>query len=861
MKKAYDLHIGGIVQGVGFRPFIYRQAVRWHLDGWVLNASDGVHVHIEGDAAALEGFINELAKQAPSAALITSVAAEETPLENISGFSIRASQELSQADTLVSPDIATCPLCLQELFDQKDRRFHYPFINCTNCGPRFTIIDSLPYDRPNTSMAGFEMCAVCGSEYHDPANRRFHAQPDACFNCGPSLQLWRSVTDKTVAHDRKTSDSLIEEVASMIDRGQIVAIKGLGGYHLACDAANEQAVETLRKRKRRTAKPFALMVRDLRIARSLCRVSNLEASILTGTMRPIVLLERTTGANAEATAGATAGANAGAATEARADARAEAGHGRSNASIAPSVAGSLHELGIMLPSTPLQHLLMAAVDRPLVMTSGNISEEPIISAEQEAHELLGTIADAFLDNNREILSRYDDSVLRIISERVFMVRRARGYAPRPLPFPQLSKKPDEDQSSPGGILATGPEQKNSFCITREKQAFVSQHLGDLQNAMSFAAWLSTLRLYERLFDLEYQAVACDMHPEYLSTKWARAQGEFRVEVQHHHAHIASVLAEQQALGDASDAGDIRLIDQVIGIAFDGTGYGVDDSIWGGEVLIAGLAGFRRFAHLRCVPLAGGQAAITHPDRMAWSYLKSLGLTQHKGAAFLAGRIGKDRLLLLDQIITGRVNSPLTSSMGRLFDAISALIGVCAENSYEGQAAVELEAALYNPKTAEPVDDPQQTAGGGRYHFEIKEPGIKSTGDTERAPTGLSIVSSVPETSSLEFDPTPVFAAVLDDLLNCVSPQVISRRFHEAVVELIGELCDEARRQTGLSTVALSGGVFMNRYIVTKAIPLLESEGFTVLLNRELPANDGCISYGQAAVATAQLAQLADRYLV
>lgn len=953
MRSARDLHIRGIVQGVGFRPFIYRQAVRWGLTGWVLNASDGVHIHVEGDTSGLESFIRDLPDRAPLAAKIDTMEISESASQDLTDFSIRDSREQAQASTLVSPDIATCPQCLEELFNQHDRRYHYPFINCTNCGPRFTIISSLPYDRGRTSMAGFEMCAACEKEYRDPLDRRFHAQPDACFDCGPSLRLWKDDKDYLVAHDHLSSDRIIREVASLLCAGQIVAIKGLGGYHLACDATNELAVSTLRQRKRRTAKPFALMVRDLTQARALCQISPLEASILSGSVRPIVLLMRNP-ARSESRSTARSAAHS---APARSD----------NAPLAPSVAGSLPELGIMLPYTPTQHLLLAALDRPLVMTSGNISEEPIIAAQAEAHELLFGIADAFLDNDREILSRYDDSVVRVIDERLFMIRRARGYAPKPLALPRFSNPASDDDKPELSILATGPEQKNCICLTRpdpgqeqqnlqdrthtqgaapaqthtqpqppsplqthshtqpqpQDQAFVSQHLGDLENAAAFSAWLSTLGLYQRLFNLDYRLIACDRHPEYLSSKWARAQDMPRVEVQHHHAHIAAVLAEQQALGPASDAGDISLIHQVIGIAFDGTGYGDDATIWGGELLIASLAHFNRFAHLTCVPLPGGPAAIRHPARMAWSYLKTLGLTTHPGTRDLAARIGQDRLLLLEQIIDARINSPLTSSMGRLFDAVSALAGICPQSTYEGQAAVELEAALYDPQTGNPIQDLRQEASAQRYRFSLtpavhtehddKYPaatattppaskyswpdhpviprdatGIRdatgttgtrgttgttgtrdATGATGASATGdastpgdatlPATTMSAPNTpypnASWEFDPTPVLQAVLDDLSTGVGPALISLRFHNAVVELIAQLCETARRETGISTVALSGGVFMNRYLLSQVIPLLGSEGFTVLMNRELPANDGCISYGQAAVAAAQVMQL------
>jgi hydrogenase maturation protein HypF len=807
---------------------------------------------------------------------------------------------------LVSPDIATCPECLHELFDPRDRRFHYPFINCTDCGPRFTIINSTPYDRPLTTMKDFIMCKDCAAEYADPEDRRFHAQPDACFDCGPALRLWRSGQEPAEAEGRAKSDALIGQVASLLAQGHVVAIKGLGGYHLACDATNEEAVAKLRARKRRVAKPFALMVRDLAQARALCEVNTLEAALLSGTVRPIVLLERravgAVVANASAVGVPTAGSPA-AGTPVAGSPMANA------AAIAPSVAGHLHELGIMLPSTPVQHLLMAAVDVPLVMTSGNISEEPIIAKEAEAHELLAGVADAFLDNDREILSRYDDSVVRVIDGRVYMIRRARGYAPKPLRLSRaLSNDGDASLAHQPTILAVGPEQKGTFCLTRGEEAFCSQHLGDLENASSFGAWLATLTLYKRLFSLDHQVIACDMHPEYLSTKWARAQDEARIEVQHHHAHIASVLAEHHARrassaagnslpdganGDgatrhASDAangdstarqgsetfagGDTEPIDKVIGIAFDGSGYGDDGTIWGGEVLIAGLEDFERFAHLRAVPLPGGRAAIDHPDRMAWSYVRASGLTEHRGLAPFASNLGEDRILLLDQIIAARINTPETSSMGRLFDAVSALAGVCAESSYEGQAAVELEAALHDPTTGAPVVDDKRTESATRYRFAITAANNQDTGRSNAGHPHADDPHAnhphaddsrighphmdVPHAGHL-VDPAPVLAALLDDRAALVPAALIALRFHEAVIQLICDLCNLARAQRGLSAVALSGGVFMNRYLLARVVPLLKNEGFTVLLNRELPANDGCISYGQAAVAAARLARTAD----
>ncbi|MDR2197777.1 MAG: carbamoyltransferase HypF [Coriobacteriales bacterium] len=800
-QTARDLHIVGIVQGVGFRPFVYRLAHEQNLRGWVQNTGDGVRAHVEGAPDNLAAFISALKREAPPAARIGRIDTAPAAIEGASSFSILPSRERRGAEahatatpdgaetsdmlaghlgahsTAVSPDIATCPKCRAELFDPDNRRFHYPFINCTDCGPRFTIIRALPYDRPNTSMADFEMCAQCAAEYANPLDRRFHAQPDACFACGPHLSLWQrgSVIQ---AHSREGSDAVIETVAAMLKAGDIVAIKGLGGYHLACDATNESAVAHLRSRKRRTDKPFAVMVHDVREARALCEVSEDEEAVLCGTVRPIVLLRRR-----------------------------RIGQDGESASIAlaPSVAGELHELGLMLACTPLHHLLMAQVDVPLVMTSGNLSEEPIIADEEEAHEALGACADAFLDNNRPIVSRYDDSVVRMVDRQLYLVRRARGYAPAPVPFPPYLERGDT-------VLAVGPEQKSTLALVRESQAFVSQHLGDLESVSSLNAWRQALTHYQSLFDLHPNLIACDQHPEYLSTKWARSQDEPRIEAQHHHAHIASVLAENG-------------LEQAIGIAFDGTGFGDDGTIWGGEVLLATCVDYERIAYLRPVPLPGAAAAIEHPERMAWSYLFSLGLSEHEGAAALGRRIGPDRQALLEGIIAGKLNSPLTSSMGRLFDAVSALLNICTRPSYEGQPAVELEAALYG--ACEETDETSENAAD-RYRFTLDMPHI---------------------------DPTSLLCAILEDLAAGEQVAAISLRFHQALVRMIVEVCTAARQASGIAAVALSGGVFMNRYLLTHTVPALRAAGFSPALNRDLPANDGCIAYGQAVIAAAQLAQL------
>jgi hydrogenase maturation protein HypF len=625
---------------------------------------------------------------------------------------------------------------------------------------------------------------------------------------------------------RQGSDALIERTAELLRAGWIVAIKGIGGYHLACDATNEEAVSRLRVRKRRPHRPFALMVANLAVARALCKVTEEEAALLSGSVRPIVLLER------RAHEGAF---------------KLEARHvGEAPPlpcvapSLAPSVVGSLRELGLMLPATPLHHLLLRAVSCPLVMTSANLSEEPIIASVQEAHDSLGAIADAFLDNDRPIVSRYDDSVTRVVRGTTQMVRRARGYAPAPLraavatvvaapagdhaPVVTTTAASDNPapavlpplrtgatrSSSAGAILACGPDQKGNFCLARAGEAIVSQHLGDLGNARAFNNYLDTLELYKRLFDLSFEVLACDTHPDYLTSRWAREQAASRelplIEAQHHHAHIAAVLAE---CGLSAEK-------QAIGLALDGSGYGSDGSIWGGELLIASQQTYRRFAHLEAVAMPGATAAILHPRRMAYALLRHHDLLAHPGATPLLEGLGEDTLADLDRIISGGLNAPLTSSAGRLFDAVSALLGICPEASYDAQPAIELEAALWQL--------PQLSPDSASYHFALRD----------------NILS-----------PAPLLAALLDDLVAAVSLPEISLRFHNAWLDALVALCDAAHHTTGIRQVALSGGVFMNRYLMTHLPGRLESAGFAVLLHRELPANDGCIAYGQAAVAAAQ----------
>ena len=680
MIDAVDIHVKGIVQGVGFRPFVYRMAKKYLINGWVLNAADGVYIHAEGESKLVDEFIMELSDNPPAASRVEEIDIKEVPLEDFDSFEIRFSDDDAvEETTLVSPELATCEDCVRELFNPNDRRYRYPFINCTNCGPRFTIIDHLPYDRVATSMAAFPMCEKCAAEYADPLDRRFHAQPDACFECGPSV-TWSVGTDddKLVGKTREESDAIFAAAVEMLMEGKILSVKGLGGFHLVCDANNAEAVAELRRRKRRDGKAFAVMAPAVAAVRALCFVSEEEEAVLTGASRPIVLLRK-----------------------------------RPDGAIGAGVADRLSELGVMVPYTPVQHLLMhdfaeaweaahpeeaAAACAPgtpvplLVMTSGNVHDEPICIADEEAREKLAGIADAFLGNNRPILTRFDDSVVRLIQvdevdekpgHAIQFLRRARGYAPVPVSVAAEGAAPAE-----GVIFAAGPEQKNTFTLLRGTDGFVSQHIGDVENAETYDAWLATKDRFESLFEMEPAAVACDLHPEYLTSKWAHHQGLPVTEVQHHHAHIVSVMAEH------------GLTDAVCGIAFDGTGYGVDGAIWGGEVLLANRSNFERFANFAYVPMPGGAAAIKHPLRMAYGVLWAYDLLEHPAAAVALAPLG-DEAEVCDTMIERGLNTPMTSSVGRLFDAASALLGICTEPSYEGEGAILLEAAMETAGADEP----------------------------------------------------------------------------------------------------------------------------------------------------------------
>lgn len=887
------IHVTGIVQGVGMRPFVYREAIAYGICGWVLNAGDGVHIEAHAPADALDAFVAALSEHAPAAARVEHVevvdlAANGWDAANEQGFRIVASQDQTAHTTLVSPDIATCNDCLRELFDPADRRYHYPFINCTNCGPRFTIIRSLPYDRAATSMDCFSMCPRCAAEYADPLDRRFHAQPDACFDCGPHI-TWReagvgdgpgeAAASLAVGTTREASDAIIDRCVELLASGGIVAIKGLGGFHLACDASNEQAVAELRRRKRRSNKPLAVMVRSLADAGRLCHIDDAERDLLAGSIRPIVLLRRRT-----------VGEGNGGSPDALA--------------LAPSVTRDLPELGVMPPYTPLQHLLLAAAEacgmHALVMTSGNLSEEPIETDDDLAweHLVAAGIADALLGNDRAILSRYDDSVVRVVDGAIMPVRRARGYAPQPLPLPALD-------GAPSCVLACGPQQKATIALAREgtngkTTCFVSQHIGDVENGGTFDAWNAARTRLEDLFDLAPAALACDVHPSYLSGQWAREQARKcnlpLVEVQHHHAHIASVMAEAIA------AGQLTTDARVLGIAFDGTGAGTDGTIWGGEFLVASLGGFERTAHLRTWALPGGVASVRDARRNAFALLSELGLLEHPGAARLLDSLDEQTRSVTATMIERGINSPRTSSMGRLFDAAAAILGICDKATYEGEPAIELEAAAWraldneiahvpDDKDGRSASDPLRldslfrfvlntdplTNGFGSDYPEEGSPGASFASNlpvgyhkSTHSGTSQTIYAThccskkykseltVQATSSrpLVLDPSSLFKALLEGIRAGVPADKLALGFHVAVTRSSARIAREICTREGIDTVALSGGVFMNRLLLQLLTRELKSAGFTVLVPHTVPVNDGCIAYGQAAVARTRLAQVA-----
>ena len=791
------IHITGIVQGVGFRPFVYGLAKRYQLNGWVRNTSAGVDIEVDGERDVLETFIQTLRDEAPPLSRIDDLSASFQASNGFRSFDILHSEAVEGAFQPISPDVSICPDCLRELFDPSDRRYRYPFINCTNCGPRFTIIKDIPYDRPKTTMAPFPMCPDCEKEYTDPLDRRFHAQPVACPVCGPQVWLEQTTDDRSqtvndpsssIVHHPSSSlkrDAAILETRNLLSNGKIVAIKGLGGFHLACDATDAESVSELRRRKLRVDKPFALMMPDLETIEQHCFVNDAERELLQSGARPIVLLQR-----------------------------------RPDSPIAKECAPGQDTLGVMLPYTPLHYLLFADPNvqpltfnlPPLVMTSGNLSEEPIATDNDEARTRLATLADAFLLHNRDIHIRCDDSVVRVFDDRpltvdhvspstvygpssVYPIRRSRGYSPFPVKLP-WDVPP---------LLAVGPELKNTFCITNKNYAFLSHHIGDMENYETLQSFERGIEHFERLFRVKPEAIAYDLHPNYLATRYALQRAEEEnlptIGVQHHHAHIAACMAEHGLDGSQP----------VIGLAFDGTGYGEDGAIWGGEVLVADYISYERAFHLDYFPLPGGDAAIKKPARTALALLWSLGLEWDDRLAPVAEFCAEDRTTLRTQL-ERKINTPMTSSLGRLFDAAAALANVRQSVNYEAQAAIEFEAL------ADPDEDDD-------YPF-------------KREQTVVDVRSAV--------------EALIADVLAGVPVSTISAKFHNGLAQAALEICQKLRIAKGLGQVVLSGGVWQNITLLRRTLSLLQTAGFVVYLHHQVPANDGGLSLGQAVIAASRL---------
>jgi len=795
-----SIHITGIIQGVGFRPFVYSLAKRLKLKGWVRNTSAGVDIEVDGTPKALEEFVEALECEHPRLATIDSIHINNRPPNGFDDFEIIQSEPIADAFQPISPDVSICDDCLRELYDPTDRRYRYPFINCTNCGPRFTIITDIPYDRPNTTMAPFEMCSDCAAEYQDPLDRRFHAQPVACPVCGPHLWLEYQDVSQTFLGPEGT-ESAIAQTRELLKDGTIVAIKGLGGFHLACDGTNPEAVAKLRKRKLRVDKPFALMMYDIDTVERNCLLNQKEKDLMLTKERPILLLWR-----------------------------------RPESNISRQVAPNQKTLGVMLPYTPLHYILLEPEDgfpEALVMTSGNLSEEPIATQNRDAYDRLGALSDAFLMHNRDIHTRCDDSVIRIVAMpdlksiynnqprspksdlanyKIYPLRRSRGYSPFPIHLPW--------ETIP--LLSTGPELKNTFCLTQGRYAFLSHHIGDMENYETLKSFQEGVDHFETLFRIHPKAIVYDLHPNYLATRYALERSEREsipaVGVQHHHAHIAACMAEHGIIGDHP----------MIGVSFDGTGYGDDGHIWGGEFLFADYKKYQRFAHLTYVPLPGGDKAIQEPWRIALSWLHYLGLDWEEdlypvkhASHHLPSYMDISSLEIIRRQISKEINAPLTSSMGRLFDAVASLVGVRQEINYEAQAAIELEALV----------DPNET---GSYSFTL---------DQNQSST------LVP----MNIDPSPTFRTILNDLQHNVSIPVIAARFHNGLSKMVAGVCLRMRREFGTNEVVLSGGVWQNTILLTLTMNRLSQEGFQVYIHNIVPSNDGGLALGQAAIGTQTIA--------
>ena len=783
---AQKIKITGVVQGVGFRPFVYGLATRLDLHGWVRNTSGGVEILVDGKTRNIQQFVKSLSIETPPLAKIDSLSLMEDTCSNIENqdFVIVESESVSGAYQPISVDVAICPDCERELFDPKDRRYLYPFINCTNCGPRFTIIKDIPYDRPKTTMADFPMCDDCHTEYQDPRDRRFHAQPVACPECGPIVEL-RCYGTRC---DEKTFNisnielriSAILKTRKLLREGYIVAIKGLGGFHLACDATNPEAVSELRRRKGRAGKPFALMAADMDVIKSICEVSQYESDLLTGHIKPVVLLQRKPRKRS------------------------------SEFILCEDVAPKLDTLGVMLPYTPLHLLLLNQTDEVLrkepapfllVMTSGNLSEEPIAMDNEEALERLSPLADAFLLHNRDVHIRCDDSVVRVEGQTAsnhrpptIYLRRSRGYAPYPIQLP-FNIKP---------TLAVGGELKNTFCLGRDQYAFISHHIGDMKNVETYESFEQGVKHLSHIFRVEPEILAYDLHPNYFTTQYAKKMNFPKIAIQHHHAHIASCMADN-GLDDR----------RVIGLSFDGTGYGADGAIWGGEILLASYSDFERFTHLQYLPLPGGDSAIRYPWRIAVGYAHALGI-DISDLPFLR-TIDHKAIRIVKQQIEKGINTPLTSSMGRLFDAVASLIGIRNDVTYEAQAAIEMEV--------------------------LSKPFVRSA---KAYPYSIDGTIQVQE----------LFKAIIQDVRKNEAAGMIGGRFHKTIAQIAIDICKQARAKMSLNEVALSGGVWQNQILLDLVINGLKEEGFVVYFHKQVPANDGGLALGQAVTANSVIARRA-----
>ncbi len=747
MKKLrLRIFIRGAVQGVGFRPFIYKLATSLKLVGWVQNSTEGVVIEVEGCKSDLDQFVLSIDKDKPSISFIQSL---EPCFLDVKGYKIFQIKEsfLGNKTTIILPDIATCPDCREEILDPKNRRYRYPFTNCTHCGPRYSIIEALPYDRRNTSMKNFKMCKTCQDEYENPNNRRFHAQPNACPQCGPHFELWDR-KEKIL----KTHEQALEQAAKIIKKGGIVALKGLGGFHLMVDARNENAILNLRKRKHRDAKPLAVMYPSLQEVKKDCEVSDLEERLLTSSESPIVLLKK-----------------------------------KKSCQVCQTVAPRNPYLGVLLAYAPLHILLMDILKFPIVATSGNVAEETICITDKEAVKKLKDIADAFLIHNRPIIHHVDDSLVRVIKGREMVLRRARGYAPLPIPFKRIDKD----------ILAVGPHLKNTIAISCDENIFVSQHIGDLETEKTFSTFKKTVEDFQKLYETNPRVVACDLHPGYLSTAFAEETNLSKIYIQHHYAHICACMAENE------------IDDEILGVCWDGTGYGEDGVVWGGEFLRINEHGFARIAHFKSFPLPGGEAAIKEPRRSAlgllYSRLGQQAFNQKDSEsikAFDAQELENIRTMLIKKI-----NSPMTTSVGRIFDALSSLLGFCQVMDFEGQAAMDVEFATLEKES------------NSVYSFLIKKE------------------------DALVID-GPFIREILKDIQDGVSASIICVKFHNTLVDIIVAVA----KRSGLQKIALTGGCFQNKYLLEKTIERLEEEHYSVYWHQRIPPNDGGIALGQVAAA-------------